>query len=170
MFEHMQLQIMSFGLLILSAYTCGVVARRLNIGEVIGQIFGGILVGPHLLEVVHRFFENRPGLREFAIFSPFYHFFDNTFAEYTEIFENYHFFVFLFLGLIAFSLGEELHVERLKTVGIKATLICFLQAFPYIFCSICRILFCFWFFVHSCVYCRKHWNSYCSGSDFYPDE
>ena len=125
----MQLQIMSFGLLILSAYTCGVIARRLNIGEVIGQIFGGILVGPHLLEVFHRFFEARPGLREISIFSPVYYFFDSTFNEYTEIFENYHFFVFLFLALIAFSLGEELHVERLKTVGIKATLICFLQAF-----------------------------------------
>ncbi len=148
----MQLQIMSMGLLILSAYTCGVIARRINVGEVIGQIFGGMIVGPHLLEVIHRFFEARPGLRELLVFSPVYHFFDNKFAEYTEIFENYHFFVFLFLGLIAFSLGEELHIERLKAVGIKATLICLLQAFLTFFVLSAGFYYFFDFsFIHACI-------------------
>ena len=44
------------------------------------------------------------------------------------IFEDFHFFVFLFLGIIAFSLGEELHRDRIKQVGAKAIYICILQA------------------------------------------
>lgn len=152
MLEHMQLQIMSMGLLILSAYTCGVIARKFNVGEVIGQIFGGMIVGPHFLEVIHRFFEARPNLREIIIFSPFYHFFDSTFAEYTNIFENYHFFVFLFLGLIAFSLGEELHIDRLKTVGIKPALICILQAFLTFILLSSGFYYIFGFsFIHACI-------------------
>jgi len=140
------------GLLILSAYTCGVIARRLNVGEVIGQIFGGMIVGPHFLEVIHMFLESRPNLREMFVFSPIYHFFDSTFAEYTSIFENYHFFVFLFLGLIAFSLGEELHIERLKTVGIKATLICVLQAFLTWILLSSGFYYVFGFsFIHACI-------------------
>lgn len=43
-------------------------------------------------------------------------------------YKNYHFFVFLFLGVIAFSIREELHRDRLKQVGIKATFICIIQA------------------------------------------
>ncbi len=66
MLEHMQLQIMSVGLLILSAYTCGLIARKIKIGEVIGQILGGIIVGPHLLELFHRFLERHQELSAIA--------------------------------------------------------------------------------------------------------
>ncbi len=83
---------------------------------------------------------------------PLYSFFDNTFAEYKEIFENYHFFVFLFLGLIAFSLGEELHIERLRNVGVKASFICLLQAFATWLLLTVGFYFIFDFsFIHSCI-------------------
>ncbi len=121
--EHIKIQILTLGLLVLSGYIFGLIAKRLKIGEVIGQIIGGIIVGPHFLEIVHRILENFGGGPEF-----FQHFYTNIFPEYAAAFEGQHFFVFLFLGIIAFSLGEELHVDRLKKVGIKATLICVIQA------------------------------------------
>ena len=54
--QHMKLQIMCLGLVILAAYVGGLIARRLKIGEVIGQIFGGIIVGPHFLILIRRLF------------------------------------------------------------------------------------------------------------------
>jgi len=126
--QYMQMQILELGLLILSAYIGGLLARKLKIGEVVGQIFGGILVGPHFLELVHRILLKQSFTQNIAIFKPIYHFYESgIFEEYGKILENYHFFVFLFLGMIAFSIGEELHRNRLKQVGIKATIICFIQ-------------------------------------------
>ena len=124
----MKMQILEVGLLILAAYIGGKIARKLKIGEVIGQILGGILVGPHFLELVHRFFQHHEELRGIFIFQPIYHFYSKGgFDQYYDILEGYHFFVFLFLGIIAFSIGEELHRDRLKQVGFKATLICLIQ-------------------------------------------
>jgi len=123
----MKMQIFEIGLLILAAYIGGLVARKLKIGEVIGQICGGILVGPHFLELVHRFLENHEGLKQIFFFKPIYHFYDTAFPEYAKILESYHFFVFLFLGLIAFSIGEELHWDRIKEVGGRAAIICIVQ-------------------------------------------
>ena len=126
--QFMKMQILELGLLILAAYIGGLIARKLKIGEVIGQIFGGILVGPHFLELLHRLLNNIPTFQQNPLFRPIYHFYnDGGFDEYESILESYHFFVFLFLGLIAFSLGEELHRNRLKQVGIKATIICLIQ-------------------------------------------
>ena len=59
---------------------------------------------------------------------PLLGFFETRFFDYAQIMEGMHFFVFLFLGIVAFSLGEELHWNRLKQVGIKATIICVIQA------------------------------------------
>lgn len=123
----MKMQILELGILILAAYIGGLVAKKLKIGAVIGQIFGGILVGPHFLELLHRFLSSHPSLAGMAVFKPIYFFYKNGFSEYKEILEGYHFFVFLFLGLIAFSIGEELHRDRLKQVGIKASIICLIQ-------------------------------------------
>ena len=125
--NYMKMQIFEIGLLILAAYIGGMIARKLKIGEVIGQIFGGILVGPHFLEIVHKFLVNHEGLKQIFFFKPIYHFYDTTFPEYANILESYHFFVFLFLGLIAFSIGEELHLDRIKEVGAKAAIICVIQ-------------------------------------------
>ncbi len=126
--EVMKMQILEVGLLILAAYIGGKIARKLKIGEVIGQILGGILVGPHFLELIHRFLQHHEELSQLVLFKPIYHFYSRGgFDQYYEILEGYHFFVFLFLGIIAFSIGEELHRDRLKQVGFKATLICLLQ-------------------------------------------
>ena len=62
--NYMKMQIFEIGLLILAAYIGGMIARKLKIGEVIGQIFGGILVGPHFLEIVHKFLVNHEGLKQ----------------------------------------------------------------------------------------------------------
>jgi len=126
--DTIKMQILETGLLVLAAYIGGKVARRLGIGEVIGQIVGGILIGPHFLEIVHRFLENHPALSSVAVFKPIYHFYNAAFPEYARILEGYHFFVFLFLGVVAFSIGEELHRERLRQVGMAAFWICLVQA------------------------------------------
>lgn len=125
----MKMQILEIGILILAAYFGGKLARKLKIGEVIGQILGGVLIGPHFLELVHRFLISHEWFADKVVFKPIYHFYQTSFSEYAEILESYHFFVFLFLGIVAFSLGEELHRDRLKQVGGRATVICFIQSF-----------------------------------------
>ncbi len=125
----MKMQIFEVGLLILAAYAGGRLAQKLKIGEVVGQIIGGVLVGPHFLELIHKLLLHYDGLRQISLLAPVYGFFDTRFKEYAEVLESYHFFVFLFLGIIAFSIGEELHRDRLKQVGIGATVICLIQAF-----------------------------------------
>jgi Kef-type K+ transport system membrane component KefB len=126
--QYMKMQILEVGLLILAAYIGGLLARKLKIGEIVGQILGGMLVGPHFWEWVRRqffsgdFFATHPG---FWWVQNFYQ--NGGYQRYTQIFESYNFITFLFLGVIAFSLGEELHHSRLRQVGIKATIICIFQ-------------------------------------------
>jgi len=110
------IQIGSLSLLIGSAYLFGKLADRFNIGEVVGQIFGGIVVGPHIFIVLAKIFPSM-GL---LINSRFFH-------VYNDAFEHEHFFVFMFLGLIAFSIGEELHFDRLRNMGMGTLLISVLQ-------------------------------------------
>lgn len=124
-----EMQIFELGLLVLAAYFGGRVARKLRIGEVIGQILGGILVGPHFLRLISRWLEGHPAVSTLAVLGPVTDFFESRFSDYAAIMEGAHFFVFLFLGIVAFSLGEELHWNRLKQVGFKATIICLIQAF-----------------------------------------
>ena len=126
--EHIKMQIFEMGLLILAAYAGGRLAHKLKIGEVVGQIIGGVLVGPHFLELLYKIILHFDPARNSIIFTPIYHFYDSRFSEYSEVLESYHFFVFLFLGIIAFSIGEELHRDRLKQVGLGPVLICILQA------------------------------------------
>ncbi len=116
------------GLLVLAAYFGGRIARKIHVGEVIGQIIGGVLVGPHFLLLVSRWLSGHPGIASLTIMGPAVNFFENRFHDYALIMEGSHFFVFLFLGIVAFSLGEELHWNRLKQVGVKATIICLIQA------------------------------------------
>ena len=126
--QYMKMQILEIGLLILAAYFGGKIARKLKIGEVIGQILGGILIGPHFLEVIHRLLVKNSELESNLLFKPIYHFYSSSFQEYAAILESYHFFVFLFLGIVAFSLGEELHRDRLRQLGVKPVIICIIQA------------------------------------------
>ncbi len=124
--QYMKLQILAIGLIVLAGYLGGVVAKKLKIGEVIGQMVGGVLVGPHLLQALLGCWNDSQELP--AIFQGLYHFVHTDgFHSYESIIESFHFFVFLFLGLIAFSLGEELHLDRLKEVGFSAVTICVVQ-------------------------------------------
>ncbi len=123
------MQILELGLLVLASYFGGRLARKMRIGEVIGQILGGILIGPHFLLLVNRWLTSHPAIAGLKVMHPLSAFFETRFEDYMGIMEGMHFFVFLFLGIVAFSLGEELHWNRLKQVGFKASLICLLQAF-----------------------------------------
>jgi len=100
----LHVQVLSFGLLILVAHFMGKLTYYLNFGELIGQLLGGILVNPYLLSVVHISGE-----------------------DYTLAFRNFYFFTFIFLSIVAFSLGEELHIQKLKGVGMQGVIICTVQ-------------------------------------------
>jgi len=106
-----EIQILCIGLLVLASYFIGKLTRHLKIGETTGQIIGGLLVGPYFLSLAGIL----PEASEFS-------------GSYREAFGTFHFFTFVFLGLVAFGIGEELHVDRLKAVGFKAVLICAVQA------------------------------------------
>ena len=124
--QYMKLQILAIGLIVLAGYLGGVLAKKLKIGEVIGQMLGGVLVGPHLLKAVLAYFGDAQNLP--ALLQGVHHFVHTDgFHSYESIIESFHFFVFMFLGLIAFSLGEELHLDRLKEVGFSAVTICLVQ-------------------------------------------
>jgi len=104
-------QILCIGLLVLGSYFMGKLTRLLKVGETTGQLVGGLLVGPYFLNMV--------GILPIS-------------GEWSECywcsFGTFHFFSFVFLGLIAFGIGEELHINRLKAVGMKAVIICGVQA------------------------------------------
>ncbi|WP_319203162.1 PTS sugar transporter subunit IIA [uncultured Ilyobacter sp.] len=126
--EFMKVQILAIGMLILGAYAVGVLAKKLNIGETIGQIIGGMLIGPHFWFLVHEWVVKNEFVRSASFFNKMEELYSHGFESYSLVIEESHFFVFFFLGVIAFSLGEELHFDRLKKVGIKATVICGGQA------------------------------------------
>ena len=127
--EFMKIQILAIGMLILGAYTGGVVAKKFNIGETIGQIVGGMLIGPHFWSLIHEWAAQKEVLASTIFFRKLEYIYTHGFNTYAEVIEESHFFVFLFLGIIAFTLGEELHFDRLKQMGIKPVIICLIQAF-----------------------------------------
>ncbi len=124
--QYMKLQILAIGLIVLAGYLGGVLAKKLKVGEVIGQMLGGVVVGPHLLKALLGCWATPQELP--SILLGLYNFIHTDgFHSYESVIESFHFFVFLFLGLIAFSLGEELHLDRLKEVGFSAVTICLVQ-------------------------------------------
>jgi len=123
-----ELQIIEIGVLILAAYMGGLLARKLRIGEVIGQIAGGILVGPHFLSIVRHLIQTQTFLKTISWFTPIEHFVVCIYPKYTEVFHGASFFTFIYLGLITFALGEELHLHRVKQIGGKAAVITIAQA------------------------------------------
>ena len=126
--DFMKIQILAIGMLILGAYTGGVIAKKIKLGETVGQILGGMLVGPHFWVLIHNWAATKETFVTASFFQKFEYMYTHGFKTYGLVIEESHFFVFFFLGLIAFSLGEELHFDRLKQMGIKPTIICLTQA------------------------------------------
>ncbi len=105
--QDVPVQMIALGMIILAAHLFGKLCRRIGISEVTGQIIGGALVGPYALHVS-------------GILS-------SDSASYDHAIHTFHFFVFVFLSMVAFGIGEELHRNRLKKVGKAALIICFIQ-------------------------------------------
>lgn len=96
-------QMIVIGVLILGAYLGGQIARAFKLAAVTGQMLGGMLLSPHCLSML-------------GIISP-------ADSSYHSALGAFHFFVFVYLCMIAFGIGEELHLSRLKQVGKSALFI-----------------------------------------------
>jgi mannitol/fructose-specific phosphotransferase system IIA component (Ntr-type)/Kef-type K+ transport system membrane component KefB len=105
-FELFYMQIFSLGLLVLVAHFGSRITRRLKLGEVVGQVIGGLVVGPILL----LFIEQR-------------------FPAYREAIHSFHFFAFVFLSLIAFGIGDELNRRKLRSLGRGMLFLSLIEAF-----------------------------------------
>jgi mannitol/fructose-specific phosphotransferase system IIA component (Ntr-type)/Kef-type K+ transport system membrane component KefB len=104
-FDLLYMQILCFGLVLLAAFFGGKISRHLHVGEVVGQVVGGLVVGPVFL----LFLENRIPVYKEAIYS-------------------LHFLAFIFLSIVAFGIGDELSMDKIKRVGRGALVICIIQA------------------------------------------
>lgn len=98
------IQILSLGILLVASYFGGRASRYFGMGEIIGQLAGGLFVNPFVLATI--------GI---------------TNKLFDKAFHSFHFYTYVFLSLIAFTLGEELHFKKLFKVGKKAFIICFIQ-------------------------------------------
>ncbi len=104
-FQIFYLQILCFGVLLLAASIGGRIARRLRAGEVVGQVLGGLVVGPVLL-----------------------FFLEHKMPGYRQAIQSLHFFTFVFLSIIVFGIGDELSSGKIKSVGRDVLIICIVQA------------------------------------------
>lgn len=101
---HEPIQMLAFGIIILAAHLGGRFCRRLKLSEVTGQLLGGAMVGPYALHLCGILSSNS--------------------VVYDSAINAMHFFVFVFLSMVAFGIGEELHFIRLRRVGKAAFIIC----------------------------------------------
>ncbi len=108
-YAHAPMQMMALGLVILAAHLGGKLCRRLRLSEVTGQLVGGALVGPYALHLS-------------GILGPDQLAYDHALAAFQ-------FFVFVFLSVVAFGIGEELHLSRVRQVGWTALGITGIQGF-----------------------------------------
>ncbi|MBT3194454.1 MAG: PTS transporter subunit EIIA [Verrucomicrobia bacterium] len=102
------LQMVAFGALMLGAHLMGKLFGRFALPEPAGQLLGGMLAGPWFLRTIGAL-GDAPSMYGTAI-------------------TGFTFFVFVFIAVVAFSIGEELHVDRLRTVGRSALIISVTQA------------------------------------------
>lgn len=100
------IQMATLGLLILAAHLGGKLFDRLQLSVVTGQLLGGVLVGPWALQTLGLLPANLP---------------------YAEAVSSFGFFIFIFVSLVAFSIGEELHLDRLRHVGRSTLTISLIQ-------------------------------------------
>lgn len=115
--QQIEMQIIEFGVLLLAADIGGKFTQKFNLGEIVGQILGGVLVSPHTLELLYKIFLSDQGQPGGSSMFPLEHLGVMQISEYARILEGYLFFVFLFLGIIAFSVGEEFNRDRLRHMG-----------------------------------------------------
>ena len=123
--QHIEMQLLEFSVLLPAAYIGGKITQKLGIGEIVGQILGGVLVSPYSLEFLYTLFLRFRGLQAKNDATPLrlIHF-----PGYAHILEGYLFFTFFLLGIIAFSIGEKLHPERLRYIRRDNILISLFQA------------------------------------------
>ncbi|MCK5707509.1 MAG: cation:proton antiporter [Candidatus Aureabacteria bacterium] len=105
-FEIFYMQIVCLGLLVTFAHYGSKITRKLKIGEVIGQVLGGLVVGPVLIFL-----------------------FENRFPAYRTALHTLHFFTFVFLSLIAFGIGDELSFDKLKKIGKSVLVMSLVEGF-----------------------------------------
>jgi mannitol/fructose-specific phosphotransferase system IIA component (Ntr-type)/Kef-type K+ transport system membrane component KefB len=98
----------ALGLLVLAAHLGGRLCDKLRLPVPAGQLLGGVIAGPWVLHMVGV-------LPDFPV-------------AYDTAVGSFNFFIFTFVSLVAFSIGEELHMSRLRTVGKSALVICLCQA------------------------------------------
>ena len=101
-------QMLAFGAIILGAHLVGKLFGRLSLPEPVGQLLGGMLAGPWFLNTIG-ILGDGPSL-------------------YSDATSGFTFFVFVFIAVVAFSIGEELHIDRLRTAGRSALIISATQA------------------------------------------
>ncbi|MCF7976279.1 MAG: cation:proton antiporter [Phycisphaerae bacterium] len=100
------IQMVTLGVLILAAHLGGKLFDRFKLSVATGQLLGGVLVGPWALQTL--------GLLPAGF-------------AYTEAVASFSFFIFIFVSLVAFSIGEELHLDRLRYVGRSTLMIGLIQ-------------------------------------------
>ncbi|NQV35069.1 MAG: cation:proton antiporter [Phycisphaeraceae bacterium] len=100
------IQMVTLGLLILAAHLGGKLFDRCRLSIATGQLLGGVLVGPWALQTLGLLPANAP---------------------YAEAVASFGFFIFIFVSLVAFSIGEELHLDRLRHVGRSTLMISLIQ-------------------------------------------
>lgn len=97
-------QLLYLGLLVISALFVGKLSARLGVGEITGQILGGMLINPYSLTQMG---------------------FDSSL--YQHVFSTFKFLMFAVFSLIVFALGEEMHIDRIRKAGKGILIICFIQ-------------------------------------------
>lgn len=100
------IQMVTLGLLILAAHLGGKLFDRFGLSVPAGQLLGGVLVGPWALHSLGLVPADLP---------------------YAEAVSSFGFFIFIFVSLVAFSIGEELHLDRLRHVGRSTLMISMIQ-------------------------------------------
>ncbi len=107
-------QMVAFGVLLLAAHLGGRLFGRMHLSESSGQLLGGVAAGPWVLKAIGL----TPSLS----------------VLYEGAVGSFNYFVFIFISVVAFSIGEELRISRLKTVGRSALIICLIESFATFAC------------------------------------
>jgi len=84
----MENQILVIGLLMLGAFVGGKIARKIGLGEVVGQILGGVFVGPSFLGIIISGLE-RTGISNTQLLGGAVRFLQIHLCGYEAIFSNF---------------------------------------------------------------------------------